>query len=157
MSNTQVRIKNTDSLEEARDQLYSLVADGEAVRCPCCDQTAKLYKRKIHSTMARTLILMYKTHGTSYGHMPSLDINTHEGAQLSWWGLIEEDDKTRADGGRAGWWKVSDLGKKFILKQRQVKEYALIYNGTCLDLEGGDVWISDCLAKGFDYRELMRA
>ncbi len=142
------------TLGVARDILRSLVREG--YKCPLCTQMAKVYRRKINSTMARALIKIYAAGGTtSFVHTASLPGDTHEASQLSWWGLIEEEGVTRPDGGRAGHWRVTARGERFVRHDEAVPTYALIYDGRVLGLEGDLVYISTALGKRFNYHELM--
>lgn len=147
------------SLQEAKDWLRVRVDDG--AKCPCCTQFAKLYRRKINSTMARALILIYRNGGGSrFVHIPSLRAvlaphHSNEEPKLRYWDLLEEEQTVRPDGGRAGWWRVTDLGARWVLGAATVPKYARIYDGRCLRVEGDQVTIRDALGDRFDYRELM--
>lgn len=141
-------------LREARDVLLTLVEEGH--KCPTCAQLAKVYRRKINSTMARTLITMH-LHGAAdrFVHTASLPGDTHEASQLSWWGLIEDERARRPDGGRTGYWKLTPLGVRFARGLATVPKYARIYDGKPLGQDGEQVTIQDCLGRRFSYVELM--
>lgn len=141
------------TLDDARGWLRERVDDGAT--CPCCGQFAKVYRRKINGTMARALITLYRHAGRTYAHAPSLPGDTHEMSQLSWWGLVEDEGTLRDDGGRAGWWRVTDAGEAFVRDLSTVPKYARIYDHRCLNLVGDPVGIRDALGKRFRYDELM--
>lgn len=145
------------TLKEARDLLRTLVDDGHA--CPLCTRFAKVYRRKVTSSMARMLIRMYRAGGTDWVYLPSLrDGNgAMDTTMTQYWGLIEEERVKREDGGRAGWWRLTPLATRFVLGQATVPKYARIYDGRCLGLTGEPVTIHDCLGSKFNYRELMAA
>lgn len=130
---------------------------GNGAICPSCEQAVKVYRRKLNSTLARALIQLYR-HGGEHDfiHAPSLPGDTHEMSQASWWGLIFDEGQRREDGGRAGFWKLSERGVRFVLGQGRIEEHAVIYNGRCVALEGQAVSILDSLGARFDYAELMR-
>lgn len=134
------------TLAEARTVLRELVDDGH--ECPVCTQYAKVYRRKIHATMAKTLIAMYRHGGAAFVH-------THEASQLSWWDLIEEERVRRPDGGRAGWWRLTRRGVEWVLGLSTVQKYARIYDGRVLGLVGPPVTIRDALGDKFRYDDLM--
>src|SRR4051812_31837782 len=104
------RFRDDMTLKEARDLLRTLVDDGQP--CPCCTQMAKVYRRKIHTTMARYLIEMAKA-----GKMERREwVNVVELARqhspdlvkCRYWGLVEKEDATREDGSnRTGWWRLT--------------------------------------------------
>jgi hypothetical protein len=146
------------TLGEARDWLRGRVAEGD--HCPLCTQYAKVYRRTINSTQARALIVIYRECGRDFGYLPDLRMalaphHSNEEPKLRYWGLLEEEPTVREDGGRAGWWRVTELGERFARHQVRVPSHALIYDGRCLGLRGEPVSISDCLGNRFDYRELM--
>lgn len=145
-----------DTLREAKGDLNVRVTSGEGVTCPCCGQLAKMYKRKINSTMARAAITMFRA-GPSAGfmHVPSLPGDMHEVSQLVWWGLIEEKPGRRDDEGRHGWWRLTKEGVEFVLGQRKVVKYMLVYDHNVIGSEGDLVDIKDALGSKFNYHELM--
>ncbi len=148
------RFQDGMTLAAARDILRELVYEGH--KCPLCTQMAKVYRRKINSTMARTLIKIYEAGGTtSFVHTASLPGDTHEASQLSWWGLIEEEKVVRPDGGKAGRWRVTAKGEGFVRARIRVPTYALIYDGRVLELDGPGASIVTALGKRFNYYELM--
>ena len=145
------------SLGEARAWLRKRVGEGE--RCPCCQQFAKVYKRSINSSMARALVTMYRVAGTDWVKMSDAlgagKVDRADEAKLRYWKLIEEEPELRPDGGRAGWWRVTDLGRQFVLGTVTVPKYAHVYDGRCLGLEGAPVRIEEALGNRFDLSELM--
>ena len=143
------------TLRDARDELRELVDDG--CRCPCCTQFAKVYRRKIHASMARVLIAMYRAvPAGEWVYLPDVPQKSRDATGMAWWGLIEEEiELLRDDGGRAGWWRVTELGRRFVRYEIAVRKYALVYDGRRLKLDGEAVTIVDCLGDKFDYRELM--
>jgi hypothetical protein len=145
----------TRTLAQARAEL--MTARTEGAHCPCCDQFAKIYRRRINKTMARSLIALYKAGGNREPvHSPSvLGQNRGEEARLSYWGLIVEAEGLRDDGGRRGWWQVTRRGELFLAGALTVPAYALVYNGVCLELAGDPVTFGDCLGVKFSLRDLM--
>ena len=142
------------TLAEARDELRRLVDDG--YRCPLCTQFAKVYRRKLNSGMARSLIRMWRKAGLDWINVPDqIGARSREEGKLRYWGLVEEADVEREDGGRAGWWRVTREGARFVTGKITVPKYARIYDGRCLGLHGEPVTIRDCLGERFDYAELM--
>lgn len=128
----------------------------EGITCPCCGQFAKVYRRKINSGMARSLIAMYRAGKTDYLHLPTtIGARSREEGKLRYWGLVEEQTTARPDGGHAGYWRVTHAGELFVLGRAVVQEYAEIYDGDLLRLSGDLVDIRQALGKKFDYRELM--
>jgi hypothetical protein len=145
-----------DSLEYARKWLRDRVEDGAT--CPCCKQLAKVYHRKINAGQARSLIRMYRADpARGYVHLPTVvGSRSREEAKLRYWGLLEEERAKRKDGGRAGFWRITDRGELFVLGQLRVPKYSRIYGKRCLGLDDTETAsIVDALGTDFDYRELM--
>lgn len=124
--------------------------------CPACGQFAKVYKRKINSGMARSLIAMYRAGGTTWVNVTEVtDRRPREEGKLAYWGLVEEFSEGRADGGRPGMWRVTNLGRYFVLGNCSVPQTAEVYNGMCLRTYGPDITIYGALGTKFNYNELM--
>lgn len=141
-------------LGEARRWLRERTTQGAP--CPCCTQFAKVYLRPITSTMARDAVVIVRDAGREWFHMPTvLGHNTGDTAKLANWGFLEEDNRTRDDGGRAGWWRITDGLEQFVRHGLAVPKYARIYDGRSLGLTGDPVTIVDCLRERFDLAELL--
>ena len=133
----------------------------EGAECPACGQRAQLYRRKLDSGMARVLIQMYNKQGANpdrWVHVPSLGTPGGDPIKTRHWGLIEKREETRDDGSsRAGWWRLTDLGVRFVENRAQVAKYAYLYNGICARLDEDElISVHDALADRFNYDELMR-
>lgn len=152
-----VSFRDDMTVAEAKDLLRGLLDDGE--RCPCCTQRAQVYRRSIHSSMARGLIKLYKRQPHIAFHEIALFMEHREladFAKLAYWGLVEEQPSLREDGSnRTGFWKITDLGLDFVEGRVTVAKHARVYDGRCLGLAGPDVAIKDCLGRRFSYAELM--
>lgn len=143
------------TLLAAQEELRKLVWDGQ--KCPCCTQLAKVYKRKLNSGMARSLIVMYRAARLDWQHVPTtVGRKSAEEGKLAHWGLVEEEKERRSDGGRAGFWRVTLTGEQFVLGHHAVPKYAHIYDGRCLKLSEGPVTIRAALGSKFNYDELMQ-
>lgn len=143
------------TLAEAKAILRQLVDEGE--KCPLCTQLAKVYRRKVNAGMARSLIEMYRVGGTlDWVHVPTqIGARSREEGKLAYWGLVEEETAKREDGGRAGYWRVTAKGVRFVREKIKVPKYARVYDGRCLGLTGDEVSIREALGSKFSYDELM--
>jgi hypothetical protein len=151
------------TLEFAKQWLRERLDEGAV--CPCCTQLAKVYRRPLHAGMAMKLIKFYRAYGTGWGSRVELFKGEAEGdfAKLRYWGLVQESDDTRPDGGRNGWWRVTGLGEKFVLGEHTVFQYVNLYDsrpvhpdeGKGAMFEGRQLNIRSCLGKSFSYNELM--
>ena len=142
------------TLKEVKAYLRENVEEG--VDCPACTQLVKLYKRKINSGMAVSLIKMYRSAGLEWQHIPTtIPAKSREEGKLRYWGLVEEEMERREDGGRAGWWRVTEKGRDFALGRITVPKYARVFDAKLFALEGEEVGIREALGDKFDYNELM--
>lgn len=146
------------TLDQARAWLSEQLREKGAT-CPCCGQMAKVYKRKINANMVRSLILGYQAAGMGWFHAPSVARDRGEMSKLRYWELVEEEQALRLDGGRAGFWRLTQLGQLFVLGLVSVAAHALIYDSKLLRLDesSGKVNIHEALGARFNYQELMKA
>ena len=145
----------------AKADLHARLRAGEMLTCPVCDQTCKIYKRKLNSGMARALIAAHLAHGERAFTMESVlrhmiaehpDIRHSGGdpAKLRFWGLLE----SRGDGG--GEYQITPRGTEFVLRQARVAKHVYVYNNELLKLSNETTDIIDALGEHFDYYELMQ-
>lgn len=144
------------TLGEIRAWLREHTVMPGGTRCPACGQHAQVYRRVLNSNMARLLIRAYRSHGQEWFHGPTaLRDGTGDLAKLGHWGLVRESTEARADGGRAGWWQITDAGVAFIRTGATVPSHILLYDGVLLGRDGHPITIRDALGERFDLAELM--
>lgn len=155
-------ISDDSTLREVRDWLRTQAQDG--AKCPCCRQNVKIYKRSLSNAPARTMIALYRhdAHRDFVFLPPILDGmkgTPHQGGYCTlghYWDLLEQAEGIREDGSsRVGWWKLTDLGARFVRGAATVPKYAHIYNGRRLRLDGPEVTIRQALGRKFNYDDLM--
>ncbi len=140
----------------------------DGVECPCCGQFAKVYRRKLNSAMARGVLFLYELDTRKPGEwwhvaeeVAKRDDLAHiqrsrEWPKAKYWGLIEEKDEEREDGGKAGWWRITAAGKEFARGNGRQPRHALVYNACVLGLDALETTdIRRALGDKFDYSELM--
>lgn len=154
MTDTKIDPSTTlTTLNEATEWLAERFDAG--VHCPCCGQLVKRYKRKLNSSMAYVLILLF--HREQYGlagdadsfktigpyvHVPSYLVwctrrtpamaaaTRGDWAKLVHWDLIEAmPGQEREDGSkRAGFYKVTAKGDLFVNNALLVPAHIYLYN-----------------------------
>jgi hypothetical protein len=134
----------------------------KGVTCPCCDQYARTYKRKINATMIRSLIwIIRRSQETDEGWVdvprdaPKWVTRTNQHTTLKWWGMLERksnDDSTKK---HSGIWRPTPVGIQFVHGQRAVPEYVLHYNNTIVGWSDTQTDIREALQNKFDYQEMM--
>jgi len=161
---------NLSTLQWASDWLRSHLRRG--AYCPCCGQLAKMYRRKLNSSMAYALILIYRQsrlEPDGFFHVPShlagLGLKgavaaaiRGDWAKLVHWELIEpQSGPHEGDGRTSGIWRITEKGRDFVLGHIRVESHAVIYDGQCLTLDGAPTSIRAALKSKFSYEELMQA
>lgn len=163
-------VEGEETLEHARADLQAKLNGG--LTCPCCDQFAKVYKRKLNSCMAQALIHIYqffevvgKEDPDAYVHVPAFLVRTMGTAsiaggdvtKLRYWGLLEARPEARADGSaRQGFYRITERGKAFVRNEVRVPSHVYLYNQECLRFSDELILITEALQEDFDYGELMR-
>lgn len=151
------------TLRQARD--WAAAKANEGARCPCCTRFVKIYKRKITSSMAYALIILYRHDcrypgnwvelSTFFAGLPNLDPRTaiavrSNSTALGLWGLIEENPANSEH------YRITDLGRKFVGEAITVPKYVYNYDNRPLaPVSVEQVDIRGALADKFDYEELL--
>lgn len=150
----------TETLMGEQERISAALDEGTT--CRACGQHAQRYRRKINAGMARALIALYRAGGRDarrWVHKPTalsgLGAAARDEALLRFWGLIEESQQPREDGGRSGWWRLTPRGAGFVQMQETVSSHAWIYNGEFVRYDGAPVTIAACLGDRFNYEELL--
>jgi len=146
-------------LGEARALLGEQAEDG--VECPCCGQFAKVYKRKINSGMAWSLIWLVREHLETKDWVdvqkqaPRFVMANREMGKLIHWGLAvtKSHDGTRKK--NSGLWRPTEKGIDFVFDEVTVPTRVHLYNNTVVGSDDELMSIRDALGDKFDYRELM--
>lgn len=157
-------MEDTKTLLEAKNELKTKLREGKLVTCPCCNQKAKIYRRKISSNVAYGLIVLAKKY---YGEfhlektlieLDLLKIVRSDFPKLRYWGLISAMEGTREDGSsRNGYYTITEAGRMFVMNKISMPKYVYIYNNKPLNKSGSSdrVKITDCLGEKYDYSEMM--
>lgn len=133
---------------DLRERLMS----GKTSTCPACEQTVKLYKRKITRTMASQLRSLYDrgpmTPKELYKAVPGgeqLQVN-----KLHHWGLLILSTKTED-----GKYQVTEKGRQFVRGEIAVAKILFVYNDKVEGEGGGTVTFDDCFGEEFDKPEAL--
>jgi hypothetical protein len=143
---------------EAREKMNERVWQ-EGQRCPVCIQWAKVYRWRLYATAARFLVRLYRAGGTdTFVESKTVKVPGQGGdaTRLRHWRLVEHEKERRPDGGRSGFWRVTERGERFVRGEIAVPKYAYTYDGRCLLLNGDPGTISDVLGESFDYADYVR-
>lgn len=135
-----------DTLSDARASLENSKESGDSVKCPCCEQTVKVYPRKILGTMVMQLRDIISNGRRDAKDLPFLSSGGVY-AQMRYWGLIEQNDDAT--------WSATQKGVDFLHDRISVPSTAFVFNQTLLGFSDDTVGVRDCMGKKFDYDEMM--
>lgn len=153
------------SMTEERTFVRMKRRDG--IKCPCCTQYVKEYRRTLNGRMARALLTIATSSSWASAEqrfrwldVPKLLIAKKDGSgdygKLRHWGLIEPAPRSKATVSRtSGKWRITMLGMKFARGEAKVPAYAWIFDDHLTSMDGELVTIRDCFPKKFDFGELM--
>ena len=155
-----------ESLHDAKRFVADHIREG--VICPCCQQHAKLYKRRLNATKAALLLSLCSVHvrqeAIEWTHVSDIpwkgtDARGAGGelAKLELWGLIERKpkDPTNTKSRCSGMWRATKKGIEFALRRLTVPKYVYTYNACAEAFSTVQVTIDEALDKKFNYAELM--
>lgn len=132
----------------------------EGLECMVCDQHVEEYRWPLYSTAVTALILLDRL-GASQDFVHSRNLKQfrrYKGqgdcSRLAKWGLVEEERTRRPDGGRSGYWKLTELGRRFLAGTTSVPKYIWVYNNKVEGRSDEQVWIEEALGKKFSLREI---
>lgn len=144
-------------LTEAKQIINDGIKNG--VKCPCCNQVCKLYKRELARGMVLFLIALYKYQrqtGKEWVHYNDIAYKNSDYAKLRYWGLIKpRGDEPTQDTKSSGFWSITEKGKLFTLAQVKVPSHVIIFDVTKYGESETLTDIKIALGKKFSYSELM--
>lgn len=136
---------------------------GHAVACALCGAEHRIYRRKLNTGMAETLVKMYRLGGgaaAGWVNVVQLFPNTSqrggEWAQVRHWGLALPRDVRNVGQNSPGDWRLSPLGVAFVENRMQVPMYIETRGGELLGKSVETVSIMGALGTKFDYAALLR-
>lgn len=143
------------TVEEAKQELRDNWENG--ANCECCGQFVKLYRRKLSSSMARTLINMYNAKADfNWVHRNNFKAVSNDYSYLRYWGLIQEKKlEYNSEKKNSGYWGITNKGREFVKGNSRVPSHIRLFNQKFYGFEGKEVTITDCLGSKFNYNELM--
>ena len=151
-------IRDSDTVSDAKDYIEKHLKEG--ARCPCCRQLCKLYKRRIHSTMAKWLIwLVYEfEQRRDWIDVRETPVRGGDYAKLAYWRLIRNqidyNRRKKLAPGRTGLWAPTSNGIAFAHGLIEVPKYAHVFNQEPCKYSKAEVSIVDCLGTDFDFQAL---
>ena len=150
------------TINEAQNFLKKHMDEG--AECPCCSQFVKMYKRKLNSGMAHSLLRLVKLYHEDdrYYHVseigdrfdPSRPLSG-DFAKLEHWGLIEQLPNTDDAKRTSGKWRPTKEGIRFVYNEITVPTYCYLFDGEDFGFSDERCTMIDALNNKFDYSELM--
>jgi len=150
------------TIEQVKQFLRENMTNGTI--CPCCNNYVKMYKRKLTSSMVFCLI-HFKKHVDRNGNEFQNYINILDRLKLTpmqradWQKLVYfkliQAETTQRGHARSGYYRLTDLGIKFVNHQSLVPEYVKVYNSKVFGYSETQINISQAIKNKFNYLELM--
>ncbi len=144
-----------ESLAEAQERVR--VGKVRGIFCPCCNQFAKIYNRKLNSAMAHSLILLMKFCKQNEDEWINVEsflaarrIRATDFYKLKFWGLVERHAKSST-------WRLTSSGVNFAMGKITVPKRVQLYNDQLLDVSSEQITVVEALGERFNYYELMAA
>lgn len=123
--------------------------------CPCCGRFNKIYERRLHTTICRQLIILYRA-GAADHYVHSKKAGGPDFTIAKFWGLIQSKPNDSNRGKKdSGFWALTKLGVEFVQNLAAVPTYAFLYNDQVLKFSEEMSDIEECLGRKFNYSELM--
>lgn len=148
------------TLAEARRHLIAHLDEG--VHCPCCDQYARRYKRKLNSGMVRALLWLVQVHRQGNGDWVDVQVNapawllrTKQLPTTRYWGLVERAPNDASTRKSSGQWRPTDLGIRFAFGDVRVPRHVYVYNDVVEAFSAERTDVIEALGDRFSYSELM--
>lgn len=146
-----------------RAQKYVAENLDRGVTCPCCNQLAKRYHRRIPGTALRMLIDFSrdKRPANQYVHCPTrFGIRWKGGgdwAKLRYWGLIEAMPNDDAAKRASGYWRITERGYEALRTNALVPTHVVLYDGKPQAFGDRRERLYTLAKMSFDFSALMAA
>lgn len=151
--------------EQVREEFVNQLDKGTI--CPCCNRFDKVYPRKINSSMAWTLMLIYDYYKKEGNLRKWLKVESYlktlpavptslrgDFPKLRYWGLITQKEG-EIEGVKTGLYKITERGINFCESKIRVSKVAFVHNGKLKSFSEEQINIIDALGDRFSYRELL--
>ncbi len=151
------------TLTQAKDWLSSVAGNvGGPVRCPCCDKAAKIYRRTLNSTMARSLIWLdrfLKKTGETWVHVPTNAprwlVKTNQLPTMTHWVLVDPRPNQNPKKKSSGEWRITKRGRVFVRNGLRLPKRVHVYDDVAIGFSQETTDIVEALGENFDYEKLM--
>jgi hypothetical protein len=166
---TETGVQPHHTITEAKEILRPKLMDGFI--CPCCNQPAKMYKRKLSSAMAFALILLYQDSKMRQAQLggwvhlenffKSLDCSPSirgDAPKLRFWGFIEsKGGETEDSNPNNGYYRITEAGIAFVKGETVATSHMYLYNNRPfgVPITATQINIHKALDNKFNYKELM--
>ena len=159
---TNPKFPGFELLVEAQDRFRAELKTRAAVSCPCCNRTAKVYKRHITAPMARFLLWLArhsKLNNVEWVHIDEIPQEIFlpargDYSKLAFWRLIENMPNDRPETKNSGFWKLGPAAVPYLAGE-PMPYTAFVLFGDCIGFSDDKTTISDALDEEFDYAALM--
>lgn len=154
------------TLAAEKERFWTALKD--KTTCRCCERFAKYYPRKLSAAHIYGLAVLYRLdlEEPGYHHISEICKGKYgsvscDFSKVEYWNLAhrkKNEKETEQDQSKnnTGLWKITDLGKLFILGHVGVMSPKITYNHKVYKTGGNLIFAKDCINEKFDYREIMQ-
>lgn len=151
-----------ETIKEAKAYLRENFEKG--CKCPVCDNSVRLYKRKLNSGMALFLLGLYKltrdkeaVYFSNKDIMENMNINTSslDYSVLRHFDLISPRISV-VEKKDSGYWLLSLKGAQFVTGHLTSPKHVFLYNNKRQGFSDETITIKEALGSKFDFDELMK-
>ena len=150
---------NENTIREAKTWLREKAAK-DGAKCPVCNRFTKVYKRTITSSMAIFLIKFWNRHKDFEFHQVTKEKDYNfcgDYGKLAYWGLMKPRGDIGESSRYSGYWKITDIGLKFVKNELKLRKYCLVYDNRVIAMKGDEISIKSALTNKFNYEEIFSA
>lgn len=151
--------------ETARNDFIGQLEKGTV--CPCCNRFDKVYPRKLNSSMAWVLLIMYDFYKKEKNLRKWLKVESYlkdlpnvptslrgDFPKLRYWGLIIQNPN-EIEGVKTGLYKITERGINFCENRIKVSKVAFVHNKIVKSFSEEQIDIVEALGDRFSYKELL--
>lgn len=147
------------ALKAQRDDFFKAIHAGEELDCPCCGRYARLYRRKIYSTMVRGLIQIYRKRNNFEGvHRMDAEILAAfpDFTKFRYWQIIQKVGNDDPDKKDSGAYIITEKGFAWLKGKITVPKYVTLFDDEVLGFSEDHIDVRAALGEKFSYEALMQ-
>ncbi len=147
-----------DTIAQAKKFLRANFDKPAGVKCPCCGQHVKLYKRKLNREMAAWLgwlVSASEQAEDGWVDVKASPVRGGDYAKISHWGLIEQKPNDDPKKKQSGIWRPTTKGKDFVSGKLRLPSHVLLFDNREYGWSEKLIHFDEALGRDFVYKEIL--